>query len=529
MTRGSRVRFALLSAGAALVAGVLGTLLVSARLEKRTEQAPTSEASKLLDEVVARLSAAHDIPRDSLYLWAARALVENSGDPYAQLMDPEEYQDFAASTGGAFGGIGSSVDLREGFPTLVEPVAGSPAERAGLQRGDQIVEIDGQSTDGWSIDEVVDALRGPVGESVTLRIRRDGVALPQPFEVVRASVSVPSVIHAYRTEEGIGVIQLSSFGHRAAFEFEAALSHLESEGDLEGLVLDLRGNPGGLLEEALAVADLFLPTGEVLTISTGVGGGVNSEYRARDEEDNAALPIAVLVDGHTASAAEVLAGALQDHDRAVVVGEPTFGKGSVQSIVSLPGGYRLKVTTARWYTPEGRGLDRLHDAFGGTVIETGDRAPSLSLDTGAQAEGSGGIQPDVEVADSVVAVRKRAAAQLKNEESGKPFRDLIFAYARRLARDSSLTAGAPPPRDAIDALIAEARRSDLLRVTPNLPVLREYLSFELGYQTAQLRGGSALARRFSDAHDMQVRTAIDLIRASSSSRERMNIASARGD
>src|SRR5690606_33172700 len=225
---------------------------------------------------------------------------------------------------------------------------------------------------------------------------------------------------------------------------------------------------------------------------------------------------------------EVLAGALQDHDRAVVVGEPTFGKGSVQSIFSLPGGYRLKVTTARWYTPEGRGLDRFHGAFGGTVIETGDRAPSLSLDTGAQPDGSGGIQPDVEVADSVVAVRQRAAAQLKNEESGKPLRDLLSPYARRLARDSSLTAGAPPPRDAIDALIAEARRSDLLRVTPNLPVLREYLSFELGYQTAQLRGGSALARRFSDAHDMQVRTAIELIRASSSSRERLNIASAGG-
>jgi carboxyl-terminal processing protease len=276
-------------------------------------------------------------------------------DPHSAYMDTEEYRIFQGDTEGKFGGVGVEVDYRDEHVTVIAPIEGSPAARAGIRPGDQIIAVDGRSTRGERVDKLITRMRGPAGSRVTVTVRRAGVPDPITLELVREEIHVASVV-GKRLEGEVAYLRLKQFQEGTHEELLRAIGALraESKTPLSGVLVDMRNNPGGLVDEAEAVADELLASGTIY--STRHRGRVVDEASAHDGGALASLPAVVLVNEHSASSAELVAGALQDNRRALVIGRPTFGKGSVQTIFDLPGGAGLRLTTMRYYTPSGRSI-----------------------------------------------------------------------------------------------------------------------------------------------------------------------------
>ncbi|MEJ5348837.1 MAG: S41 family peptidase [Desulfosoma sp.] len=276
-------------------------------------------------------------------------------DPHSSFLRPEDYKELEIETKGKFGGIGIEITVRNGVLTVVAPLEGTPADKAGIQANDQIIKIDGAPTQEMSLTEAVQKMRGPKGTKVKLTIMREGQRKPLEFELTRDIISIQSVRTRF-LEKGYGYVRISSFQSGTGRDLRKVLEKLEAEEKpLQGLILDLRNNPGGLLDQAVAVADEFLDSG--LIVYTG---GRRENQQMRFEATKNAVPhpypIVVLVNGGSASASEIVAGALQDHRRAVIVGEPTFGKGSVQTVIPLNDGSAVRLTTSLYYTPSGRSI-----------------------------------------------------------------------------------------------------------------------------------------------------------------------------
>jgi carboxyl-terminal processing protease len=276
-------------------------------------------------------------------------------DPHSNYMAPEVYKEMQTETRGSFGGIGFEITIRDKVLTVVAPIEDTPASRAGIQSGDMILRIDGKSTKDMTLMEAVKLMRGPQGTQVTITLMRQGFTEPQDFTMTRAIIPIRSV--RFKTlEPGYGYIKVSQFIERTFPDLENALSKIESqEKPLKGLILDLRNNPGGLLEQAVKVADLFLDSG-IIVYTEGRVEGQKMKFFVQKKEKTREFPMIVLVNGGSASASEIVAGALQDHGRAVILGSQTFGKGSVQTIIPLEDGSALRLTTARYYTPNGRSI-----------------------------------------------------------------------------------------------------------------------------------------------------------------------------
>ncbi len=276
-------------------------------------------------------------------------------DPHSVFMPPEAFEDFQSDTKGTFGGIGIVVTMKEDHLTVISAVEGTPAYKAGVLAGDIITEINGESTRDMKLWEAVKRMRGPIGETLKISISREGEKNPLAFELVRALIPVESVRHI-TLKNGYGYIWITNFIESTTSDIEKALDILESEnGSLKGLVIDLRHNPGGLLSEAISVSDLFLDEGTIVS-TKGRDKSQVKNYTATHNEVNRDYPIVLLINGGSASASEIVAGALKDHRRAVILGTTSFGKGSVQTIKHLRDGYGIKYTIARYYTPHGRSI-----------------------------------------------------------------------------------------------------------------------------------------------------------------------------
>ena len=276
-------------------------------------------------------------------------------DPHSNYMNPEVYKEMQSETRGSFGGIGFEITIRDKVLTVVAPIEDTPASRAGIQSGDMILRIDGKTTKDMTLMDAVKLMRGPQGTQVTITIMRQGFTEPQDFTMTRAIIPIRS-IRSKVLEPGYGYLKISQFIERTFPDMEAALNKLESqEKPLKGLILDLRNNPGGLLEQAVKVADAFLDSG-MIVYTEGRVEGQKMKFFVQKKEKVREYPMIVLVNGGSASASEIVAGALQDHGRAVILGSQTFGKGSVQTIIPLEDGSALRLTTARYYTPNGRSI-----------------------------------------------------------------------------------------------------------------------------------------------------------------------------
>ncbi len=287
---------------------------------------------------------------------AIRGMLEALGDPHTSYMDPDEYRQATIPLEGEYEGIGAWVDPEGEYLTIISPMPDSPAERAGLRPGDQIIAVDGEDMTGVDGNLVIRRVLGPAGTSVSLTVRRESGGEPFTVEIVRESITIPSV-EARMLEGDIAYIRLFNFGDQTTQDLRAALRELQAD-DPSGLILDLRGNGGGFLSTSVEVASEFLSDGLVLI--ERFGDGSEQRYPVQDGGLATDIPLVILIDGGTASASEIVAGAIQDQERGLLVGETSFGKGSVQNWVPLDGGEgAVRVTIARWYTPDGREISEL--------------------------------------------------------------------------------------------------------------------------------------------------------------------------
>ncbi|WP_299197756.1 S41 family peptidase [Thermocrinis sp.] len=272
-------------------------------------------------------------------------------DPFSSFFTPKQYESFRQETEGEFGGVGIEIGMEKGRPVVISPIEGTPAFKAGIKPGDVILEIDGEDTSNMSLIDVVQRIRGKVGTKVQLTIYRKGMEKPMKIELERALIKIESV--KWTTLGDVGYIKLSQFNENVSVQVEKALKELTSQ-RVKGIILDLRNDPGGLLSEAVNVASLFLPEGKLVVYTRGRNGETQKYFARRKPVVPDDLPVVVLINKGSASASEIVAGALQDYKRALIVGEKSFGKASVQNIIPLEDGSALKLTVAYYYTPLGR-------------------------------------------------------------------------------------------------------------------------------------------------------------------------------
>jgi len=343
-----------------ILAAVATTLIVfSLRQDVGAATSNSTETYKQLNlfgEVFERVRAEYvdDVSDDSLVESAINGML-TSLDPHSNYLNTKNFNDMKVQTRGEFGGLGIEVSMENGMVKVVSPIDDTPAAHAGLKPGDLITHLDGDPVQGMTLPEAVEKMRGPVSSEIKLTIRREG---KDPFDVklIRATIKIQSV-RSHLEGDNIAYIRITTFNEQTDVGLNNAMKNLKQQagGKLLGVILDLRNDPGGLLDQAVAVADAFLEKGEIVS-TRGRRSEDAQRYNARPGDIAAGLPVAVLINGGSASASEIVAGALQDHHRAILLGTRSFGKGSVQTIIPLPGHGAMRLTTARYYTPSGRSI-----------------------------------------------------------------------------------------------------------------------------------------------------------------------------
>ena len=431
-------------------------LVTGGWLINQSGDASGGESRRLLDEIHRLISArfVDELSPDELYRMAIDGMLDNLGDPYTTFLEPRDSEDLRFTTTGNYGGLGVRIDVKDDWITVVQVLPNSPAVREGLEVGDRIIEVEGESAEGWSVDKAVDTLRGEKGAPVDITIARVGVDRPLAIRIVRDVIQVAQA-QGFVLDGDVGYVTLRGFSREAKEELVATLDRLVDEG-AGGLILDLRRNPGGLLPAGIDVTDLFLERGRSVVETRSRLDEQNYLFRASSEDRYADIPLVVVVDGLSASASEIVAGALQDHDRAVVVGTTTFGKGSVQTLYRLSGNNSMKVTTARWYTPAGRSITKDFDresalrdlaasavAISGEPVaarsEPGDRE-EFSTTGGRTVYGGGGITPDLVVYRDTLSTEEQELRRLATRSGAIP-RNVVFRWAVEYSNDYDFDEG----------------------------------------------------------------------------------------
>ena len=515
MSRFRKVLLALLVVAVPLTAGGF-------MLQRRADR----DAARLFDQVFTLVSTrfVDSLGTDRLYEEAARGLIGRLHDPYAALVSPRQMADFTVRTAGRYGGLGLLLEDHEGAITVNRIFPHTPGEEAGVQPGDQIVAIDSADISGWQFSDVTDHLKGTPGTNVLVSFSRQGVEQPIEMRLTRAIIHIPSVPYVAVLDGGIGYLPLQQFSETSAREVLEALTQLKPS-TLHGLVLDLRGNGGGYTDQAQMIANLFLPQGaEIYSVRNREG--VTERYYATRDPMLPTLPLAILTDGYSASATEIVSGALQDHDRAVLVGTTTYGKGLVQSVFPLENGWALKLTTGKWYTPSGRTIQRpshdvgLHAASDSAAADsTGDVAsadsasadsarPVYHSDAGRPVYGGGAITPDVVVrADTLEGADRELAREIAPR-----MQDVYLALYD--------LAAAVAPKVGPDFRVQSAWRDDFYRRLQKRGVPIERAAYDSGQhyvdrlietRVAIMAFGDSAARRRSVPDDAPLQTAMQLL------------------
>jgi carboxyl-terminal processing protease len=497
----------------AMLACFSGGWILQGRLAGHSD--PYQQARMFEDVLVhVRDFQVDSLPESELYLRATRGLLKELNDPYAALLQGKDLQRHLERTTGDYGGLGLQVDARNGWITVVAPMQGSPAERAGIRTGDQLIEVNGFSAAGWTLDRAVDAMRGAIGTRVDIVVKREDLPTPLHFSLVRGRIHQPAVLAGVLLRDGVGYLGMTIVRENSADELQREVERLVAQG-MRSLVLDLRSNPGGLRDEAVQAADLFLDPGQEILESRGRGPGDNHRWNDLSPQRWRALPVVVLVNGGTASAAEIIAGALQDHDRALLAGDTTYGKGIVQTVFPLTSETALRMTTARWYTPSGRSIQgaALDSAMGSAHALA---AATFRSDGGRPLNAAGGLVPDVILDPDTLTAGEMALIQALQSHV-VVFRDVLAAYALELRRGSAVGSESfqvtPAMRNEIRRRLSERGVTLADGVVKGAGTL---LDDEIGYEIARYVFGPAAERRRRIERDHQVQRAVDLVRGTSS-------------
>jgi carboxyl-terminal processing protease len=485
------------------------------------------QQARLFEQVLAHVRDYHvdSLPEDELYRRAIDGMLGQLHDPYAALLVGKDYQRQQERTTGDYAGIGLQVDARNGWITVVAPMPGTPGERAGIRPGDILSEVDGVSAAGWTMERAVQALRGPAGTTIDLAVRREGVDAPERFRLTRERIHQRAVSEGLLLADGVGYLSLSMVRENCAAEMEQEIEKLVAQG-MKSLVLDLRSDPGGLRDEAVQVSDLFLDPHQDILVSRGRAPGDNHRWTDGSPQRWRGLPVVVLVNGGTASAAEIIAGALQDHDRALVVGDTTYGKGIVQTLFPLGSDVALRITTARWFTPSGRSIQGalLDSAMGAKHVAANPAA--YHSDGGRPLAGGGGIVPDVLLKPDTFTTAEQGFTRALDGQLAV-FRDAVNATALDLKRRGVVRSE--------DFVVTDAIRADFRRRMEGGGVHLADSTFrggeqivdqQLSYELARYVFGPAAERRRRAQDDRQIGEAAALLRQAQTPSALLDLASA---
>ena len=524
-----------------IVTAVAGLALATGGWLLQHEAAPAGsvyQQARLFEDVLAHVADYYvdSIDERRLYDLAIDGMLDQLHDPYSVFLKRDDFKALNEATTGNYGGLGIQIEVRDGWITVVAPLPDTPAERAGIQTGDQIVALDGRSTEGWKQDQAVKELRGEAGSAVELKVHRVGIEQPLAFKLTRAVIHVRSVQVSMLLDDKVGYVLLTPVSEKSAPELSEAVDSLLKKG-MKSLILDLRGNPGGLLDQGVAVSELFLDPGEEVVAQRGRAPNSTRTYRDAKPQPWPSLPLVVLVNGGTASAAEIITGALQDHDRAVVVGTPTFGKGLVQSLWQLTPETALKLTTARWYTPSGRTIQRKSkseddQAAQAEAAELGrdttkvDSSLVFHTDHGRTVLGGGGIRPDIFVRPDTLTTGEQAFLKALGNKI-PTYRDVRASYALEAKASGRVKSAAfTVTPDMVDEILRRLRARGAAVPEGVLPGARTLIADDLGREiTRYVFGRPAEVRRQMD-EDHQVQAALALARRAKSPQDLLSIAAA---
>jgi carboxyl-terminal processing protease len=504
------------------------------------------QQARLFDDVLGHVSTYYvdSIGETDLYHKATNGMLEQLKDPYSVLLTGDDYKALTEQTSGNYAGLGIQIDVRDGWITVVAPLPETPAERAGIETGDQIIEVDSKSTEGWKNDQAVKALRGEAGSKVGITIRRAGITEPIKYRLTRAQIHMRSVPPGTLFDSGVGYISLNPVSETSAEELRQEIAAMKGKG-MKSLIMDLRSNPGGLLDQGVKVADLFLDTRQEIVSTRGRARGSTKEFFDEARQAWPALPIVVLVNDGTASAAEIIAGALQDHDRAVVVGAPTFGKGLVQTLFPLGEGVALKLTTARWFTPSGRTIQRIakdeedqasqaamavvsDTVLGAPDKESTDSAlkerPIFHTDAGRVVRGGGGIVPDLVIRPDTLTVSEREFAKALG--NGLPqYRDALTSIALEAKKSHGVRSESFKVTPEMRQQVYNRLRARDIQLSPSIfNGAGTLIDEQLGYEVARYVFGRPAEFRRRAANDRQMQTAMGLLRKAQTPKELLSLA-----
>lgn len=489
-------RWLVVVALAVVSCGAFAGLLFGERSLPENEERQVVRASRIVSDLIEWLP--EEVPPSDIVYDGIAGMLETL-DPHSSFLDPRSFEKMRARQEGSFFGVGIIISTRNGQVTVIAPIAGTPAAEKGLRAGDVISAVEGDSTEEMDLDDVVDRVRGPEGTTVTLTVQRPGLKEELVFEISRARIPTNSVRFAFMIRPEVGYVRLTEFTNTSVGEVREAIEALAGQG-MKALLFDLRDNPGGPLEAAVGVSDIFLRKDQLIVTTRGRTADSIATYRAPGTGPRFQGPLVVLVSGGSASASEIVAGSVQDHDRGVLVGDVTWGKGLVQTVYTVRDA-GLALTTARYYTPSGRCIQRDYESFIDYITHRNGTHPEPASETyktaaGREVTGGGGITPDVllparELSEELVRLFSQAAffrfavELLKDvpEADQASFANAFEASPERLDRFLAFAVDAEILDQAgVAAVRADEQASADVRRTLRAEVLNATVGLEAGYR-----------------------------------------------
>ncbi len=459
---------------------------------------------QLFTQILSKLEKNYveEINPENLITGAIQGMLETL-DPYTTYLTKEDFEELKTTTRGEFGGLGIHISSQDDYITVMSVIEGTPASRYGLMAGDQIIKVNDESTKGWSASKAAKNLRGPKGTKVNITIKREGVPEVMNIEIVRDVVKIASIPYVYKIKDDIGYIRITNFNATTDKDLHKALLEL-SEQNIKGLLLDLRSNPGGLLDQAVETVDEFLPMNKLVVYTKGRKEEFEKKFYTNDNYSFDSIPIIVLINNGSASASEIFAGSLQDWDKALIVGENSFGKGSVQQLFPLPMGNGIKITTSKYYIKSGRCIqkDRKKDSTNKLVVDSSkvNNKQVFHTVSGRVFYGGGGITPDIIIKQDTLSTFEISVVR----------KNLFFNFAVEYIASHDIEKDFTVTDDIFNQFVEYINETKIEYTEEQMDEAKEWLKNSVEYQIVSNKFGLEQGNKIAVKQDPQLQKALKL-------------------